>query len=165
MASSKSGPIPTVSIADHPAFTWRGMMLELARHMQPVDYVKRLIDRMAADKLNVLHWHLSDDQGWRIEIDRYPRLTSIGAWRQEAGAAGFDPRTGKPILYGGYYTKAQIRDVVAFAAQSSCDGDPGDRHAGARDGDHRRLSASSVRPAPAEDSKPRLRDAPQPAQP
>jgi len=115
MASSKSGRIPAVSVEDHPAFPWRGVMLDSARHMQPVAYIKQLIDRMAADKLNVLHWHLSDDQGWRIEIDRYPRLTSVGAWRQEAGAAGFDPRTGKPTLYGGYYTKAQIRDVVGFA--------------------------------------------------
>src|SRR5206468_4139206 len=86
-----------------------------ARHIQPVAYVEQLIDRMATAKLNVLHWHLTDDQAWRIEIDRYPRLTSIGAWRQEAGAAGFDPNTGKPILYGGYYSKKQIREVVAFA--------------------------------------------------
>jgi hexosaminidase len=116
ISSSGSGNhIPALTIADAPAFTWRGIMLDSARHMQPVEYVKQLIDRMAAEKLNVLHWHLSDDQGWRIQIDRYPRLTSVGAWRQEAGAAGFDARTGKPILYGGFYTKAQIRDVVAFA--------------------------------------------------
>jgi len=107
--------IPALTIADQPAFAWRGVMLDSARHMQPVAYVKELIDRMAMSKLNLLHWHLSDDQGWRIQIDRYPRLTSVGAWRQEAGAAGMDPRTGKPILYGGYYTKEQIRDVVTFA--------------------------------------------------
>jgi hexosaminidase len=107
--------IPALTIEDHPAFPWRGVMLDSARHMQPVGYVKQLIDRMATEKLNVLHWHLSDDQGWRIQIDRYPRLTSVGAWRQEAGAAGFDPRSGRPVLYGGYYTKTQIRDVVAFA--------------------------------------------------
>jgi hexosaminidase len=113
MASGKT--IPAITIDDRPAFAWRGVMLDSARHMQPVAYVKQLIDRMAMSKLNLLHWHLSDDQGWRIEIDRYPRLTSVGAWRQEAGAAGFDPKTGKPIRYGGYYTKAQVRDVVAFA--------------------------------------------------
>jgi len=107
--------IPALTITDQPAFAWRGIMLDSARHLQPVSYVKQLIDRMAMAKLNLLHWHLSDDQGWRIQIDRYPRLTSIGAWRQEAGAAGVDPRTGTPILYGGYYTKAQIREVVAFA--------------------------------------------------
>ena len=113
MASGKR--IPAATIDDRPAFKWRGIMLDSARHIQPVSYVKQLIDRMAMSKLNLLHWHLSDDQGWRIEIDRYPRLTSVGAWRQEAGAAGFDPKTGKPIGYGGYYTKAQIRGVVAYA--------------------------------------------------
>lgn len=108
--------IPSAVIDDHPAFSWRGVMLDSARHMQPVSYIKKLIDRMSAAKLNVLHWHLSDDQGWRIEIDRYPRLTSIGAWRQEAGAAGIDPETGKPIRYGGFYTKKEVRELVRFAA-------------------------------------------------
>ena len=106
--------IPAVAISDKPAFSWRGIMLDSARHMQPVGYIEQLIDRMAMAKLNVLHWHLTDDQGWRIEIDRYPRLTSVGGWRQEAGAAGFDA-SGKPILYGGYYSKSQIRAVVAYA--------------------------------------------------
>ena len=115
VSAGQGSHIPALTIEDHPAFSWRGLMLDSARHMQPVGYVKQLIDRMAAAKLNLLHWHLSDDQGWRIQIDRYPRLTSVGAWRQDAGAAGFDPKTGKPILYGGYYTKAQIRDVVSFA--------------------------------------------------
>jgi hexosaminidase len=115
MASAgASKQIPAVTVADRPAFSWRGIMLDSARHMQPVAYVEQLIDRMAMAKLNVLHWHLTDDQGWRIEIDRYPRLTSIGAWRQEAGAAGFD-QSGKPVGYGGYYTKKQIRAVVAYA--------------------------------------------------
>jgi hexosaminidase len=115
---ASAGPekrIPAVTISDRPAFSWRGVMLDSARHMQPVAYIEQLIDRMAAAKLNVLHWHLTDDQGWRIEIDRYPRLTSVGAWRQEAGAAGFDPKTGKPVLYGGYYSKKQIREVVGYA--------------------------------------------------
>ena len=115
IASSKAGRIPSVRIADAPAFAWRGVMLDSARHFDPVSYVEQLIDRMAMLKLNTLHWHLTDDQGWRIEIDRYPRLTSVGAWRQEAGAAGFDPATGKSILYGGYYSKADIRTVVAYA--------------------------------------------------
>ena len=114
-ASGPSTQIQALKIDDRPAFPWRGVMLDSARHFQPVSYVKELIDRMAMAKLNVLHWHLTDDQGWRIQIDRYPRLTSIGAWRQEAGAAGIDPRTGKPIIYGGYYSKADIRSVVAFA--------------------------------------------------
>jgi hexosaminidase len=115
IASSKSGQIPAVTIADSPAFAWRGVMLDSARHFEPVSYVEQLIDRMAMLKLNTLHWHLTDDQGWRIEIDRYPRLTSVGAWRQEAGGAGFDPATGRPVRYGGYYSKADIRNVVAYA--------------------------------------------------
>jgi hexosaminidase len=98
IAASKDGRIPAVTIDDRPAFAWRGVMLDSARHFQPVGYVEQLIDRMAMAKLNTLHWHLADDQAWRIEIDRYPRLTQIGACRQEAGAAGFDPATGKPAL-------------------------------------------------------------------
>lgn len=116
IASSTDGRIPAVTISDQPAFGWRGVMLDSVRHFQPVSYVEQLIDRMAMAKLNTLHWHLTDDQGWRIEIDRYLRLTTIGAWRQDAGAAGVDPETGKPIRYGGYYTKAEIREVVAYAA-------------------------------------------------
>jgi hexosaminidase len=115
IASSKSGSIPALTIDDHPAFSWRGVMLDSARHFQPVSYVEQLIDRMAMAKLNTLHWHLSDDQGWRIQIDRYPRLTSIGACRREAGAAGTDPHTGKPVFYCGYYSKKDIRAVVAYA--------------------------------------------------
>jgi hexosaminidase len=110
-----AGRIPALTIDDRPAFSWRGVMLDSARHFQPVSYVKQLIDRMAMAKLNTLHWHLTDDQGWRIEIDRYPRLTSVGAWRQPAGSAGFDA-AGKRVRYGGYYTKADIRAVVAYAA-------------------------------------------------
>jgi hexosaminidase len=115
IASSKDGRVPAVTIADAPAFGWRGVMLDSVRHFQPVAYVEQLIDRMAMAKLNTLHWHLSDDQGWRIAIDRYPRLTGIGACRQEAGAAGVDAATGKPIRYCGYYSKADIRTVVAYA--------------------------------------------------
>lgn len=115
IAASPNGWIGTVSIDDAPAFTWRGVMLDSARHFQPPAYVKQLIDRMAMEKLNILQWHLTDDQGWRIQIDRYPRLTAIGAWRQPAGAAGFDAKTGKPVRYGGFYTKAEIREIVAYA--------------------------------------------------
>jgi len=117
IAASHNGRVPALAIDDAPAFTWRGVMLDSARHFQPPAYVKQLIDRMAMEKLNVLHWHLTDDQGWRLQIDKYPRLTSVGAWRQPAGAAGFDPKTGKPVRYGGFYTKTQVRDIVAYAAQ------------------------------------------------
>jgi hexosaminidase len=116
IAALPDGRIGAVSIDDAPAFTWRGVMLDSARHFQPPAYVKQLIDRLAMEKLNVLQWHLTDDQAWRIQIDKYPRLTAIGAWRQPAGAAGVDPKTGQPVRYGGFYTKAEIREIVAYAA-------------------------------------------------
>ena len=95
-------------------------MLDSARHFQSVAFVKGLIDRMALSKLNTLHWHLTDDQGWRLEIKKYPRLTEVGAWRVPAGAAAaadIDPRTGKPRVVGGYYTQDEVREIVAYAAE------------------------------------------------
>lgn len=109
--------IPAMRIDDAPRFAWRGLMLDSARHFQSVDEIKRLLDAMALHKLNTFHWHLTDDQGWRIEIRRYPKLTEVGGCRIPAGDGGIDPRTGKPRPYCGYYTQAQIRDVVAYAAQ------------------------------------------------
>jgi hexosaminidase len=104
--------IPDVAIRDWPRFAWRGMMLDVARHFQDVATVKHVLDTMAEHKLNVFHWHLTDDQGWRIEIKRYPKLTSVGGWRTPPGAGTH----GEPARYGGFYTQAQIRDVVAYAA-------------------------------------------------
>nr|WP_233511047.1 family 20 glycosylhydrolase [Dyella psychrodurans] len=113
-SNTRHGPVQVsaVHIADWPRFAWRGLMLDSARHFQSVADVERLLDQMAQHKLNVLHWHLTDDQGWRIEIKRYPDLTRIGAWRTPPDA-GHD---GEPQRYGGYYTQDQIRDVVAYAA-------------------------------------------------
>lgn len=108
--------LPAVRIEDGPRFGWRGFMLDSARHFQSVETIKTIIDGMAAHKLNTLHWHLVDDQAWRLEIRKYPRLTAISAWRQPAGAAGRDPKTGKPVRYGGFYTQEQVRDLVAYAA-------------------------------------------------
>ena len=111
--------IPAVHIEDAPRLAWRGLLLDSARHFQSIAFIERFIDTMAAHKLNVLHWHLTDDQGWRIEIRRYPRLTSVGAWRMPAGRAAhadIDPATGKPRLYGGYYTQDEARRIVACAA-------------------------------------------------
>lgn len=108
------------AITDWPRYPWRGLMLDSARHYQPPAFIKKLIDAMALHKLNTLHWHLTDDQGWRIEIKKYPRLTDVGAWRVPPGpaaAADVDPATGKPRRYGGYYTQDEIRDIVAYAAQ------------------------------------------------
>jgi hexosaminidase len=112
------GPVhlPAVEIVDSPRFAWRGLMLDSARHVQKVETIKAILDAMAVHKLNVLHWHLVDDQGWRLEIRKYPRLTSEGAWRTPAGAAGRHPRTGKAVRYGGFYTQDQVRDLVAYAA-------------------------------------------------
>ncbi len=101
-----------VSIRDWPRFGWRGLMLDSARHFQSVDTVKHLLDAMAQHKLNVFHWHLTDDQGWRLQIKRYPKLTEIGAWRTPPGAGTH----GEPKRYGGFYTQAQVRDIVAYAA-------------------------------------------------
>jgi len=108
--------VPCLHIEDHPRFAWRGLMLDPARHFQSPEFVKHFIDWMSVHKLNVLHWHLTDDQGWRIEIKKYPKLTQVGAWRQPAGAAGLD-EDGKPFRYGGFYTQDEIRDIVAYAQQ------------------------------------------------
>ncbi len=97
--------VPGVQITDKPAFIWRGLNLDCCRHFMSVDFVKRYIDLLAFYKMNRLHWHLTDDQGWRIEIKKYPELVKTGAWRTEADGS----------RYGGYYTQDQIREVVAYA--------------------------------------------------
>ncbi len=112
--------VAAIKVRDQPAYQWRGLMLDSARHFQQPEFVKRLIDAMALLKLNVLHWHLTDDQGWRLQIRRYPKLTSIGAFRVPAGRAAhadIDPSTHAPRRYGGYYSQATVRAIVAYAAQ------------------------------------------------
>jgi hexosaminidase len=118
------GPVilSAVRIEDRPRFPWRGLMLDSARHMQSVAFIEALLDQMARYKLNTFHWHLTDDQAWRLQIKRYPRLTAIGAFRVEAGQAhleDIDPKTGRPRLYGGFYTQDQVRAVVAYAKARS----------------------------------------------
>ncbi len=111
--------LPALQIEDTPRFAWRGLMLDSARHYQSPEFIERFIDWMALHKLNVLHWHLTDDQAWRLEIRKYPRLTQIGAWRVPAGraaAADIDPATGRPRLYGGYYSQETVRRIVRYAA-------------------------------------------------
>ena len=115
--------------------------------IQSPEYIKQFIDWMALHKLNVLHWHLTDDQAWRLEIKKYPKLTSVGAWRVPAGAAAradIDPATGKPRLYGGFYTQDQVRDIVAHAASAPRHRRSRDRDAGTCDRRGGRLSASSA---------------------
>ena len=109
-------PIPVVQISDGPRFAWRGLLLDVARRFLPKREVMRLIDLMALHKLNVLHLHLTDDQGWRVEIRRYPRLTEIGSWRTSSpvGAARHRRYDGRP--HGGYYTQDDLREIVAYAA-------------------------------------------------
>lgn len=116
-ADGGQGPatIAAQRIEDAPRFAWRGMMLDVARHFRTPDEVKALLDQMALHKLNTFHWHLTDDQGWRIEIKQYPKLTEVGGCRIPAGAAGRDA-DGKPKPYCGYYTQEQIRDIVQYAA-------------------------------------------------
>ncbi|HEX8783689.1 MAG TPA: family 20 glycosylhydrolase, partial [Steroidobacteraceae bacterium] len=107
-------------ITDTPRFRWRGLMLDSARHFQSPGFVMRYIDWMALHKLNVLGWHLTDDQGWRLAIRKYPRLTSVGAWRVPAGSAAqrdIDPATGRPRLYGGFYSQDDVRRIVAHARE------------------------------------------------
>jgi len=122
---SGSGPalttewiLPLVRIEDAPQFPYRGLHLDVGRHFFDVPFIKRYIDTMARYKLNVFHWHLTEDQGWRIEIDAYPRLTEVGAWRTETVVEkNLNPYIGDGIPHGGYYTKDEIREVLAFAAE------------------------------------------------
>ena len=106
--------IPAVEIYDRPRFPWRGLMLDVGRYFYSVAFIKKMIDNMAIYKMNTFHWHLTDDQGWRIEIKKYPELTEKGAWRSETqyvrGPVGIDKHP-----HGGYYTQEQIKEVVEYA--------------------------------------------------
>jgi hexosaminidase len=111
--------LPCVQIEDYPRFGYRGMMLDVCRHFFSVEFVKKYIDLMAAYKLNNFHWHLTDDQGWRIEIKKYPRLTTIGSQRAQTVIGNYHDRTPQQFdntPVGGFYTQDQIRDVIKYAA-------------------------------------------------
>ncbi|WEK21771.1 MAG: beta-N-acetylhexosaminidase [Candidatus Pedobacter colombiensis] len=108
--------IPSVEIFDYPRFGYRGMHLDVSRHFFDVAFIKKYIDYLAYHKLNNFHWHLTDDQGWRIEIKKHPKLTNIGAWRNGT-IIGLYPGTGNDGLrYGGYYTQQEVKDVIKYAA-------------------------------------------------
>ena len=113
--------IPAVTIVDRPRFSWRGMHLDVSRHFMPKEFVKKYIDLLALHKMNSFHWHLTDDQGWRIEIKKYPRLTSVGAWRSQTlvGKAQRDSTLDvydhKP--HGGFYTQDDVREIVEYARE------------------------------------------------
>lgn len=103
-----------VFVEDEPRFQWRGMMMDACRHIWSVEFIKKFIDQLAYHKLNKFHWHLTEDQGWRIEIKKYPRLQEVAAWRNGT-QIGNDRRNTDGIRYGGYYTQEQIKEVVAYA--------------------------------------------------
>lgn len=103
--SSLTNQIPSAEINDHPQYKWRGMELDVCRHFFPKEVIKQYIDLLAELKMNVFHWHLTDDQGWRIEIKKYPKLTEVGAWRTEKDGT----------KYGGFYTQEDIKEIVAYA--------------------------------------------------
>ena len=110
------GTVPCARIWDKPRFGWRGLMLDVARHFFTKTEIKHFLDVMAVHKLNVFHWHLDDTQSWRLEIKKYPRLTEIGAWREkiewglDSGASRAWNAAGQ---YGGFYTQADVREIVA----------------------------------------------------
>ncbi len=102
---------------DYPQFAWRGMHLDVSRHFFPVDFILRYIDLLAMHKMNVFHWHLTDDQGWRIEIKKFPKLTEIGAFRNGSMIGHYNENRFDSLRYGGFYTQEEIRQVVQYAAQ------------------------------------------------
>lgn len=109
--------IPYVEIFDHARFDYRGMHLDVGRHFFPVSFIKRYIDYLAYHKFNYFHWHLTEDQGWRIEIKKYPELTRIGAWRNGTITGRYPGNGNDNISYGGLYTQEEIKEVVAYAKQ------------------------------------------------
>lgn len=109
--------IPQVQIKDFPRFGYRGMHLDVARHFFPVEFVKKYIDLLAMYKFNRFHWHLTEDQGWRIEIKKYPKLTEIGAWRDSTLIGNYGSGKYDGIRYGGYYTQEEVKEIVAYASE------------------------------------------------
>ena len=107
--------IPAVTIRDYPRFGYRGMHLDVARHFFPVEFIKKYIDLLAMHKMNTFHWHLTEDQGWRIEIKQYPKLTEVGAWRDSTLVGHYGSDRYDQERYGGFYTQEEIREVVEYA--------------------------------------------------
>lgn len=117
--TNESLAIPALEITDYPRFKWRGMHLDVSRHFFSPETVKEYINLMSAYKFNTFHWHLSDDQGWRIEIKKYPKLTEVGAWRGVRKGipwgASEPSKPDEPLTYGGYYTQDQVKEIVKYA--------------------------------------------------
>ncbi len=121
MISDQQWAVPAVHIIDRPRYSWRGMHLDVSRHFFPLEFVKKYIDLIAMHKMNVFHWHLTDDNGWRMEVKKYPLLTEIAAWRVDREHQHWNERTppspGEEATYGGYFTQEEIREVVEYARQ------------------------------------------------
>jgi hexosaminidase len=109
--------VPCLKIDDEPKFTWRGLHLDVSRHFFPKEFIKKYIDYLAMYKMNTFHWHLTDDQGWRIEIKKYPKLTEIGAWRKGSMVGHYREQKFDDNRYGGFYTQDDIKEIVAYATQ------------------------------------------------
>jgi len=121
LVTKKNWSIPCVEIKDSPRFKWRGIHLDVSRHFLPKEFIKTYIDILAMHKMNVFHWHLTDDQGWRIEIKKYPKLTEVAAWRvdreQQPWSVRDPQRPGEKATLGGFYTQDEIREIVKYAAE------------------------------------------------
>lgn len=109
--------VPCLQINDQPKYAWRGMHLDCSRHFFPKEFVKKYIDYLAMYKFNTFHWHLTDDQGWRIEIKKYPKLTEVGAWRNGSMIGAYSDQKFDDKRYGGFYTQEEIKEIVAYATQ------------------------------------------------
>jgi hexosaminidase len=109
--------IQCLTIEDEPRFGYRGMHLDVSRHFFPIDYIKKYIDYIALHKMNTFHWHLTDDQGWRIEIKKYPKLTSVGGFRNGTIVGRYPGKGNTNKHYGGFYTQAEVKEIVAYAAK------------------------------------------------
>lgn len=117
--------LPECTVVDYPRFAWRGCHLDVSRHFFSVKYIKRMLDIMAAYKMNKFHWHLTDDHGWRLESQRYPLLNSVGSWRGERGDVPWQeaapPVAGESQSYGGFYSRDDVEEIVSYAAQLHID--------------------------------------------
>lgn len=109
--------IPFVNIKDYPRFQYRGLMLDVGRHFFPVSFVKRYLDYIAMHKMNYFHWHLTEDQGWRIEIKKYPKLTEVGGYRNGTIIGRYPGKGNDNTRYGGFYTQEEVKEIVAYAAK------------------------------------------------
>lgn len=123
LTSEEDNALPCMEITDYPRFGWRGLHLDVSRHFMPAEFIYKLVDYMAMHKINVFHWHLVDDQGWRIEIKKYPKLTEVGAWRADREHLAWDARKG-PVKkdekqIGGFYSQEEVKAIVEYAQKKN----------------------------------------------